>query len=179
VSRRPVLPPLAEKALFAGLGVAAVYAALVPLGPGSGLVPPDLPYCLVVAWVIRRPATAPLAIVLLLGLFGDLMLSRPPGLGALGLVLASEVFRVRGRFLHGLPFPVEWVAATAAFATMLAAMQLALTVTLADPPGLAASLRYLLATALAYPLVVAGLVVCLHLRAPLAVRVGAPLGRLP
>ena len=153
VSRRPALPLIAEKALLPVLGVVAVYAALVPLGPGSGLVPPDLLYCLVVAWVIRRPASAPLGVVLLLGLFGDLMLSRPPGLGALGLLLASEAFRANRRFFHGVPFLVEWLAATAGFAAMLAGIGLALALTLADPPGLAASLRHVLATALAYPLV--------------------------
>jgi rod shape-determining protein MreD len=145
------LPLLAERALLPTLGVVAVYAALVPLGPGSGLVPPDLLYCLVVAWVIRRPASAPLWVVLGLGLLADLLLSR----------------------LNGLPFPVEWLAASAGFAAMLAAMNLALVLTLAHPPGLAASAQYLLATALAYPLVVAGLLL-LHVRAPRATRT-APL----
>jgi rod shape-determining protein MreD len=168
------LPLLAERALLPTLGVVAVYAALVPLGPGSGLVPPDLLYCLVVAWVIRRPASAPLWVVLGLGLLADLLLSRPPGLGALGLLLASEAFRANRGVLNGLPFPVEWLAAAAGFAVVLAAMNLALALTLADPPGLAASAQYLLATALAYPLVVAGLLL-LHVRAPRAARAGAPL----
>ena len=60
MSRPRALPPLIEKAIFLGLGVVAVEAALIPLGPGSALVAPDLLFGLVVAWVIRRPATAPL-----------------------------------------------------------------------------------------------------------------------
>ena len=113
--------------------------------------------------------------MLLLGLFADLMLARPPGLGALGLLLASEIFRAHRGLLNGLPFPVEWLAATAAFAALLAAMQLALVVTLADPPGLVASVRHLLATALAYPLVTAGLAFGLQLRGPRRrLRVGGP-----
>jgi rod shape-determining protein MreD len=170
MKRRPALPAFAETALLLGLGIVAVYAALIPLGPGGGVAPPDLLYCLAVAWVIRRPATAPLWLVLLLGLFADVMLSRPIGLGALGLVLATEAFRARRGLLHGLPFVAEWLAAAAAFAVVLGAMQLALVLTFADPPGLAASLGHLLATALAYPLLVAGLALGLNLRAPAAAR---------
>ena len=83
------LPPFVEKAIFLGLGAVAVEAALIPLGPGSALLAPDLLFGLVVAWVIRRPATAPLWAIVALGLFADLMMSRPLGLGALGLMLAS------------------------------------------------------------------------------------------
>ena len=46
----------AEKPLLLGLGFVAVQAALIPLEPGGALVAPDLLYCLIVAWVIRRPA---------------------------------------------------------------------------------------------------------------------------
>ena len=45
-------------------------------------------------------------------------------------------------------------------------MQLVLELVFAHPPGVAASLKYLLVTALAYPLVVLGLTWCLRLRAP-------------
>ena len=43
-------------------------------------------------------------------------------------------------------------------------MQLALALVFADGPGLAALARYAVTTALAYPLVVLGLVWCLNLR---------------
>ncbi len=160
------LPALVETALYLVLGMAGVIAALVPLGPGGGLTPPDLAYCLTIAWVIRRPARLPFWAVLLLGLFADVMLARPLGLGALGLLLVSEVFRGRAVLFWSAPFPLEWLVAAAGFAALLAAMHLALTIVFAAPPGLAASLRYLLATAVAYPFVVLGLTWCLGLRAP-------------
>jgi rod shape-determining protein MreD len=172
------LPAFAETAILLGLGFVAVFAALIPLAPGGGLVAPDLGYCLVIAWIIRRPTRTPLWAILAIGLFADVMLSRPLGLGALMLVLLSEVFRGRAVLFYGAPFLIEWLAAAAGFAAMLAAMHLALAVVFADPPGLAASLRYLLATALAYPLVVLGLTWCLRLRAPRvsegAYRLGRP-----
>jgi rod shape-determining protein MreD len=175
MSRQRALPPMAERALFVGLGVVAVQAALVPLGTGSTLVAPDLLYGLTIAWVIRRPATAPLWAVLSLGLFADVMLSRPLGLGALGLVLASEWFRLRARRFHGAPFFLEWLAASAAFAAILAGIEIALALVFADRPGAAAMLRYGVTTALAYPLIVFGLTWCLHLRAPRSQAFGAPL----
>ncbi len=178
MNRPRTLPPFTEKLLFLALGVVAVQAALIPLGPGGALVPPDLLYGLTVAWVIRRPATAPIWVVLALGLFADVMLSRPLGLGALGLLLASEWFRHRARRFHGAPFPLEWLAAAAGFAAMLAGMAIAMALVLLDPPGLGTLLHHLLTTALAYPLIVFGLTWCLRLRAPQAHRFGNPLGRL-
>ena len=156
------LPPLVEKTLFVGLGLVSVGAALIPLG--SGVVAPDLLFGLVAAWVIRRPATAPFLAILALGLFADVMTSRPLGLGAAGLLLASEWFRVRSARFQAGPFLVEWLAVAAAFALVLCAMQAALTLVFAPGPGLGTLLRYALTTALAYPLIVLGMTWCLGLR---------------
>ena len=177
MTRPRALPPFAETLLFLGLGVVAVQAALIPLAPGGALVPPDLLYCLVIAWVIRRPSSAPIWAILALGLFADVMLSRPIGLGALGLLLASEWFRAHPRRFHGTPFPLEWLAVAAGFAAILGAMWIALSLVFAGPPGLATLLPYFLATAIAYPLIVLGLTWCLRIRAPHAHRFGNPLGR--
>lgn len=172
------LPRLAENGLLLLLGIVAVLAPLIPLGPGGRLTPPDLLFCLVLAWIVRRPEGTSLLLVAALGLFADLMLSRPLGLGALGLLLAAEVVRARARQLNELPFPAEWAVAGLAFAAVLALMRLALALTLADAPGLAGLGRYLLATLVAYPLVVLGVAWCLGIRAPRATRFGDPLGRI-
>lgn len=166
MTARRQLPALAETALYLALGLGATIAPLLPLAPGGRLLPPDLAYCLTVAWVIRRPARLPFPAILAVGLLGDLLLARPLGLGALGLLLLAEAFRLRAHLFWSAPFPLEWLAATAAFAALLAAQNLVLAFLFADPPGAALSLRHLAATAIAYPLVVLGLVWVAHLRAP-------------
>jgi rod shape-determining protein MreD len=147
------LPRLVHTAMLLLLGFAAIYAQLIPLGPGGDLVAPDLLFCIVVAWTIRAPAMVAFGLVVGLGLFADLMLSRPVGLGALALLLATEAFRAHRDLVRGSPFVVEWLAALAAFAAAHAFMHLALRLTFADVPDLGASLRYLVATAFAYPIV--------------------------
>jgi rod shape-determining protein MreD len=170
VSAPRPLPAIVERAVFVGLGIVAVEAALIPLGPGSALVAPDLLFGLVIAWVVRRPATAPFWAIVALGLFADLMMSRPLGLGALGLMLASEWFRRRAARFRAGPFPLEWLAMTLAFAAVLGGMEVALALVLADGPGPAALARYAVTTGMTYPLIVLGLTWCLRLGAPMAAR---------
>lgn len=160
------LPTVAEAVVYLALGVAATLAALLPLAPGSRLMPPDLGFCLTIAWVIRRPARLPFPAILVVGLLGDLLLARPVGLGALGLLLVAEAFRHRAPLFWSAPFPVEWLAASVAFAGMLAAENLALAAVFAEPTGAALAVRHVAATAVAYPFVVLGLVWCAGLRAP-------------
>ena len=153
-----------------GLGIVAIHAALIPLGPGGALVAPDLLYCLLVAWVIRRPARTPLWAVLALGLFADVMLSRPIGLGALGLMLVAEAFRRRAIAVPRRPLRARMARRRSpAFALMLAGMRSRSRWCFVDAARASdCCSRYLLATALAYPLVVLGLAWCLRLRAPRA-----------
>jgi rod shape-determining protein MreD len=165
VSARQI-PAVVETALYLALGLAATIAPLLPLAPGGRLMPPDLAYCLTIAWVVRRPARLPFVAVLAVGLLGDVLLARPVGLGALGLLLLSEVFRHRAPLFWSAPFPLEWLAAAGGFAAMLAAEHLARTVVFAAPPGRALALRHLAATVAVYPLVVLGLVWVAGIRAP-------------
>ncbi len=162
------------------LALAGIYVALLPLGSGTWTLPaPDLAFCLVVVWVARRPAEAPLWAVLLIGLAGDLLMSRPLGLGALGLLLATEAMRRgAGAWPASGAFAVEWLVATALFLAVTLGAYLALEVTLADSPGLGPVLRLALSTALAYPLVAALAVWGLGLRGGPRSRGGDRLGRL-
>ena len=143
----------ARTGLLLLLGVVAIHAALIPLGPGGMLVPPDLLYCLVIAWVLRAPDAPPVWLLVGLGLAADILLSRPIGLGALGLLLAAEVAGRNRILLRGLPFPAGWAAAAIGYALILAGIYAALRLTFAEAPAPYDLLRYLVATALAYPLV--------------------------
>ncbi len=138
-------------AVFIGLCLLATVAALIPLGAGGGLMPPDLLFGLVLAWALRAPDPLPVWALVALGLFGDVMLSRPIGLGALGLLLAAEAMRRVAPRLRGTPFPLEWATAAALFALMLGCMQIALRIALADTPPASDLARYLVATVIAYP----------------------------
>jgi rod shape-determining protein MreD len=177
VSRPAPLPLWAQTALLGGFGVLAACAALTPLAPGGSLVAPDLLYCLVMAWVLRSPASAPIWIIVALGLLGDVMMSRPIGLGALGLMLASEVMRVFTSRLRGAAFVLEWLAVMTGFVAMLAGVELVMRLALAPGPGLGPSMRYVVSTAIAYPVVAAGLAFGLGLHPQRPVRATLPAGR--
>ena len=143
----------ARSALLFLLGAVAIHAALIPLGPGGMLVPPDLLYCLVIVWVLRAPDAAPVWLLVGLGLMADILLSRPIGLGALGLLLAAEVAGRNAATFRALPFFAEWAAASIGYAVILAGICTLLRLTFAETPGLQDVLRYLVATTIAYPLV--------------------------
>jgi rod shape-determining protein MreD len=145
--------PFLRRLAFLALGIAAVYLPLTPLAPGADRVAPDVLYCLVIAWVLRDPAAAPLWTILALGLFADLMLSRPIGLCALGLLFASEFARNHGDILRGTPIVVEWIAAVLVFALMIACIGAVLRASFAPAPGFDLSLRLVVQTALLYPVV--------------------------
>ncbi len=172
------LAPWTERAALPLLGFLAIYAALLPFSPGSGAPVPDILYCLVIAWVIRRPASASLVVVLGLGLLADVLLTRPIGLGALGLVVASEVMRRRAALFRGGPFVVEWLAAMLLFAAVLAMITLVLRISFTDAPGLGALGWHLAATAAIYPFVTLLLVLCLGFAAPRQTPAGPRIGRL-
>jgi rod shape-determining protein MreD len=151
-SARPA-SPLLERTLFALLALAALHIPLVPVSHAADRTAlPDLVFCLVIAWVVRRPASAPLWLVLAVGVAADVMLARPPGPGALGLVLASEVVRDHRRALAAA-FPLEWLAAAGLAAAVIAGTALLLAVTLAPTPGSGPLVAHWIATAAAYPAV--------------------------
>lgn len=164
MSAKAGLPWALEIVLLPAIGVGATVAMTMPLDPGR-LTPPDLVYCLMIAWVVRRPARVPIWAAPALGLLGDVLLMRPIGLGALGLMLATEVFRGRAAGLQAAPFLVEWVAAVAGYAALVFGMRLVLAATFADAPSLASLGGAVFVTGVAYPLVVLGLVWCLGIRA--------------
>ena len=164
MSAKVGLPWALEILLLPAIGVVATVAMTMPLDPGR-LTPPDLVYCLMIAWAVRRPARVPIWAAPALGLLGDVLLMRPIGLGALGLMLATEAVRRRAAGLQAAPFLLEWLAAAMGYAALVFGMRLVLAVTFADAPSLARLGVAVAATAVAYPLVVLGLVWCLGVKA--------------
>jgi rod shape-determining protein MreD len=153
VKRRREPVRLARQAAFVAICLCTVYLPMTPLAPGADRVAPDALFCIVTAWVLRDPASAPLAIILAAGLLSDILLARPPGLGALGLVLASEVARSYREAITGINIVAEWLAVTAIFCVMWLAMLSVLRISFSDPPDLDTVIRLCIETALFYPVV--------------------------
>jgi rod shape-determining protein MreD len=155
MSRPRRFAPAIETGAVLALGVAAIYASLLPYSLDATSAPaPDLLYCLVAAWVVRRPAKAPLWAILALALAGDVFLSRPIGLGALGLLLAAEGLRANAFLLRGAPFMLEWLVVAVLYVTLQGAINLVLEATFTNGPGFRALLVCAGRTALAYPVIV-------------------------
>jgi rod shape-determining protein MreD len=145
-------------AMLALLSLLAVTIEVAPLGLSATALPgPDLLFCVVAVWALRRPRSTPLLLVFALGVMRDLATDLPAGLGALTLVAASEILRRRSATLARQPFPVEflWVATLAA--GMMLAQWLGVLISLARPPYLSLLLQQFTATLLVYPAV---LLVC-------------------
>ncbi|MCB1352498.1 MAG: rod shape-determining protein MreD [Rhodobacteraceae bacterium] len=151
--RRRRSPALLRQGAFLLVCAAAIYLPLAPLAPGSERVAPDVLFCVVIAWVLRDPASAPAWIIIAAGLVADLVLARPVGLGALGLLAASELARAQRDRIHGINILVEWIAVLLLFVLTWAATLFVLRLSFADTPGLDISLRLVTETAMMYPLI--------------------------
>lgn len=144
-----------HRALYVALILLIAFFQLLPLGGAAGGLPgPDLTVALTFAWVLRRPAYVPMPLIAALFLFLDLLLQRPPGLGAALMVGAAEFLRSRRGMSRALPFPIEWATVTAVILAVEGGNQIALGIVAADRPPLGSALLRSLFTAAAYPLAV-------------------------
>ena len=143
------------RALFLLLVGGLAVLRLLPLGPGpSGLPGPEPTVALAFAWVIRQPAYVPAWLIVAVFLPLDLLLHRPPGLGALTVLLGA--LALRRRTAAGVPpFPVEWALVAAVLLSVTALRQVVLALTAAPAPPIGLDLMQALFTAAVYPLVVA------------------------
>lgn len=144
-----------NRALFMSLGLFVTLAAMLPLGiSADAAVMPDLLIAMTFAWIIRRPDTAPLGLVLLLALFADVMLMRPVGLWAMLTLLVAEFARSQTRPLREQMFVLEWLIFSLVFVAAIGLNALILGLTFSPKPGFDLTLNYVINTVAAYPLVV-------------------------
>lgn len=143
---------LAGIAFVLGLVFLAVAIEAAPLGFMADAWPsPDLVFCIVAYWSLRRPEAVPLIAVFAAGLVRDLMTDAPVGAGALTLVLASEALKLAAGRLARRGFGAEWLAVAGALAAVLAGQWLLVLLTLAHPPYLVELGRQWLLTMALYP----------------------------
>ncbi len=134
------------------LSLLAIFVEAAPLGHSAGALPsPDLLFLVIAFFAVRRPGTVSVLIVFLLGLLRDLLTDLPVGIGALGLVAATEVLRTLHTALMRNPFSVEMLAIAGTLAGMLLMQWLAVVLTLVQPPPLAVLAQQWALTVAIYP----------------------------
>ncbi|WP_375689360.1 rod shape-determining protein MreD [Pseudooceanicola sp. LIPI14-2-Ac024] len=155
VTRTPRTKLWLMRAVFVLLGLAVILFSLMPLETTPRRwTGPDLLLVLACVWTLRRPDYAPALAIGLLMLLADLMFQRPPGLMAALVVLACEWLKGQARTMRDLPFLAEWAAAAGAMTAVIIGYRVILAIFLAPLPPLTLSLIQLVASILAYPLVV-------------------------
>lgn len=141
--------------VFIALAAAIGFAQLLPLHPGSGRIPgPDVLMALAFAWVVMRPDYVPLALLVVVFFLADILFMRPLGLWTALVVLGSEFLRSRSFMLRDMPFLYEWFLVSGVVVAVFLGNTLMLAIFAVDQPSLGLTLIGLVATILAYPLVV-------------------------
>ena len=143
------------RAVYLALALIIILGHLVPVDttPRSW-APADLLVAMTFAWTLRRPDFVPAISVAVALLTADLLLQRPPGLGALLVVLGCEYLKIRSDSLRDAGFAGEWAVVSLVLVTLTMGDRLALMIVAADQPPLPLSLSRLVLTVAVYPLVV-------------------------
>ena len=143
------------RALFVALFVAVAFVQLLPLEMGPGQIPgPDILMLLAFSWVVMRPDYVPVFLIAAIFFVADLLFMRPLGLWTALVVLGTEFLRNRSFTLRDTPFPIEWLMVSGVIVAVFLANMLALGLFAVIQPSLGLTLIGLIATILAYPLVV-------------------------
>ncbi len=146
---------LIGQSLFVGVGLAIMFLRLLPLSPGYIRLPgPDVMLCLTFAWVLRRPDQVPAVLIAALFLVEDLLLSRPPGLHAFVVLMATEALRTREPRWRDQAFVFEWLRIGILMLLMIIGERLIMAMLLIPMPALGLVSLQFLATIAAYPVVV-------------------------
>ena len=133
---------------------------------------PDLLFCLMAAWLVRRPEYLSPAVIVVSVLVTEILFLQPPGLWAALVLLTSEFFRSTADRVRFLPFGYEWLIAATAYAVAILAYSLLLALTLVPGPDARTIALQLFATAAAYPLVVAATNLVFRIRKSSSIRTG-------
>ena len=144
-----------HRAIYVAVAAGLILLRLLPVNTTPGHLPgPDLLLCLTLAWVQRRPDYLPAGLVAAVILTEDLFMLRPPGLWAALTVLGTEFLRSRAALTRELSFLMEWLLIAAVMVVLFLAGRLAHAVMFLPQIGFGYATAQVLASILAYPLVV-------------------------
>lgn len=154
-------------ALFAAIALVAMLAQLLPLSVGSSHWPgPDLVLPLAMVWVVRRPDFMPVWLIASVALIMDLMLMRPPGLGAGLAVIMIEFLRSRANAAREWPLVLEWAIAGSLLTLVMLARRVILGIFSVPQTTLGLDLQQLISTVAVFPAVLLIAVAVMRLRPP-------------
>jgi rod shape-determining protein MreD len=140
---------------YFGVMMVIILWQILPIQVGPrGYPGPDLLICITFAWVLRRPQYMPILLIAAVFLLMDMLFMRPPGLWAALVVVGVEFLRSRISTSRELPFPVEWAMVSVVLAVMTVANRLILSALMVQQAGFGLAVLQLIATCLAYPLIV-------------------------
>ena len=143
-----------RRGVFVLLAFALIVVDLVPLDMRPSLwVSPDLLLATTLVWVVRKPNYVPVLVVAVFMLMTDFLFMRPPGLWAALVVILTEVIRRQNRDFRNMPLLVEWGTIAFGILAITIANRIVLAIVMAPQAPLALTLIEIIATILAYPLV--------------------------
>ena len=140
---------------FVVILLVVITMGLLPLNLVPGSFPaPDFMFCMIGAWIIRRPALIPVYLVAASALLAEILFYYPLGLWTALVILASELLRSNMRRARYLPFTFEWALFSLSYAVAVILYNFILTLAFVTIPEVRLVLLKILFTILAYPVVV-------------------------
>jgi rod shape-determining protein MreD len=129
-----------------------------------GWAMPDFVLLLAMTWSVRRPEFTPPALLAVMFLLGDLLLSRPPGLGAALMLMACGHLQRRSNRLNLAGFSAEWSRVALLILGIMLLERIILAITFLPVPSLKLSALQGFASMVSYPLVVGACALFLGIR---------------
>lgn len=156
-----------NRALFAVVALLVMLTGLIPNETGADHWPgPDILLALTMCWLLRNPAQVPVALIAAVFLLADFLLQRPPGLRTALVVVVTEYVRSRDIKPAEMTLPVEWAVAALAIGVILVGERVFLLVAAVPLVTTGITVIHIMATILAYPLVLWVATALLRLREP-------------
>jgi rod shape-determining protein MreD len=146
---------LSYRAMFFALCAMLIFLKLLPIGAVPGGIPaPDLMFCFMAAWMMRRPNYVPVLLVAFIFVLSDIVFLRPIGLWSALIVLGSEFLRSRSTGPSEIPVPAEIALVSFVFAAMFAIYSVVFVLLGTPHAELKTAALHVLTTVIAYPFVI-------------------------
>lgn len=154
MAERSFARTLGKRLVYMLLALLIVFSHLIPLDIAPKKWPgPDLLVALTFAWALRRPDIMSSLLIASTLFVADLLLSRPPGLWAVLVLLGAEWLKSHGQALRGNTFAAEFAAVSGAMALIYLGYRVVLGLLVASPGALYISVVEMIMTIASYPLV--------------------------